>query len=120
MEKEATESNLKSAAELAAEKALSREELSEQDENTAILKKDIEELRQEAAKAKEHWDRLLRTQADLDNYRKRVTRERQDLIKTDNERLLLELLTPLDHFEIGLQSAQNLPADDALRQGMEM
>ena len=120
MEKEATESNLKSAAELAAEKALSREELSEQDENTAILKKDIEELRQEAAKAKEHWDRLLRTQADLDNYRKRVTRERQDLIKTANERLLLELLTPLDHFEIGLQSAQNLPADDALRQGMEM
>jgi hypothetical protein len=35
-----------------------------------------------AAKADEHWDRLLRTQADLENYRKRAVRERQDAIQS--------------------------------------
>ena len=37
----------------------------------------LEELKQRAAKADEHWDRLLRTTADLDNYRKRAVRDHE-------------------------------------------
>jgi molecular chaperone GrpE len=108
---------LKSAIDIAAERHQSD---SSSSETEMISKKELEELRSSAAKAKEHWDRLLRSQADLDNYRKRMTRERQDLIKVANEKLLLELLTPIDHFEMGLQSVQKGSDKDPLREGMEL
>ncbi len=106
--------SLKSAAEIAAAAPAHPELVVE------ILQKELDELRAQAAKAQENWDRLLRAQADMDNYRKRMVRERQELVKAANENLLLELLTPLGHFEMGLQSAQQQSADDPLRQGMEM
>ena len=34
----------------------------------------IDELKAQAAKAAEHWDRLLRLTADLDNYKKQIGR----------------------------------------------
>src|SRR5882672_3365853 len=37
----------------------------------------VEELKAQAAKAKESYEQLLRTSADFDNYRKRAARERQ-------------------------------------------
>jgi len=43
-------------------------------------------------------DRLLRAHADLDNFRKRTTRERQELIKFANESLISYLLPVLDNF----------------------
>jgi len=111
-------SALKSASEIALERSAAGNEPSA---TTAdVPQKEIEELRAQAAKAQEHWDRLLRTQADLENYRKRVTRERQELIRASNEKLLRELLVPIDHFEMGLQSTPKNSPEDPLRQGMEM
>lgn len=53
-------------------------------------------------------DRLLRLQADFDNYRKRMDREKKDWIAFASEKLVLELLPVLDHFELGLtDSAKN-------------
>src|SRR6266851_3610823 len=52
----------------------------------------IEELKQKAAKAEEHWDRLLRTTADLENFKKRAARERQEAIKFANASLLEKLI----------------------------
>ncbi len=101
---------LKSAAEIALEAAVAE---GSSGDDFAVLK-------QQAAKAQEHWDRLLRTQADFENFRKRAARERADLIKTANEKLLQELLAPIDHFEMGLQSVQKGGQEDPLRQGMEM
>jgi molecular chaperone GrpE len=116
-----SENTLKSAADLALERAAEAkaDDSPEQAQLSSILQKELDELREQAAKGKDHWDRLLRAQADLENYRKRVARERQDLIKTANEKLLSELLAPLDHFEMGLQSVQKNDKDP-LRQGMEM
>ena len=48
----------------------------------------VEQLRQQAAKAQEHWDRLLRVSADFDNYKKRAARERQDAVRFANQSLL--------------------------------
>ena len=41
----------------------------------AMTPEQIDELTQRAAKAEEHWDRLLRTTADFENFRKRAARE---------------------------------------------
>lgn len=66
---------------------------------TATVEEDIETLKAEAAKAKEHWERLLRTAADFENFRKRAAREKQDAVKFANEGLIASLLPVLDNFE---------------------
>jgi molecular chaperone GrpE len=50
-------------------------------------------------------DRLLRLAADFDNYKKRVAREREELAKFANERLVKELLPILDDLERALVAA---------------
>src|SRR6516225_11960055 len=67
----------------------------------------LDELRQRAAKADENWDRLVRTTADFDNYKKRAAREKQDAIKFANENLLQELIPVLDTFDMALAATQN-------------
>ena len=69
---------------------------------TATVEEDIEALKAEAAKAKEHWERLLRTAADFENFRKRATREKQDAVKFANESLIASLLPVLDNFEAAM------------------
>ncbi len=71
----------------------------------------IEELQARAAKADEHWDRLLRTTADFDNFRKRAAREKQEAIKYATEALIEKLVPVLDHFDMALAAAQTNPAD---------
>ena len=61
-----------------------------------------EELEAEAAKWKEI---SLRTAAEMENLRKRTTREREDAIRYANQRLLEELIPVIDHFEMGMQAA---------------
>jgi len=73
----------------------------------------IEELKAQAAKAAEHWDRLVRSTADLDNYKKRAARERQEAIKYANESLMQKLLPVLDNFEAAIAAVQSSGAENA-------
>jgi molecular chaperone GrpE len=68
--------------------------------------KQIEELQSRAAKADENWERLLRTTADLDNYKKRAAREKIESAQYAVFSLLQKLLPVLDNFEMALAAAQ--------------
>jgi len=59
------------------------------------------------AQAKDYYDRLLRTTADFENFRKRAARERQESIAFANETLLKKLLTVLDSFDKALAAAES-------------
>jgi molecular chaperone GrpE len=61
-----------------------------------------EELEADVAKWKEI---SLRTAAEMENLRKRTTREREDAIRYANQRLLEELIPVIDNFEMGMQAA---------------
>jgi molecular chaperone GrpE len=50
-------------------------------------------------------DRLLRLQADFENFRKRTLREKNELYQRANEDLMEELLPVIDHLDLALQSA---------------
>jgi molecular chaperone GrpE len=80
------------------------------------------ELKDRAAKADEHWDRLLRTTADFENFKKRAAREKQDAIKFANESLLQKLIPILDNFDMALSAAQNAQTDavQSLQTGVNM
>lgn len=82
----------------------------------------ITELITQAAKAKEHWDALVRTTADFDNFKKRAARERQEAVKFANESLLQKMLPILDTFDMALAAATNAKEGTAqsLQTGVNM
>ena len=83
----------------------------------------IEELNNRAAKADEHWDRLLRTAADLENFKKRAARERTEAAQSAAAALLQKLLPVLDHFEMAqtaAQSRETAGATESLQAGIAM
>jgi molecular chaperone GrpE len=101
----------KPAAENAAEKL----------EGSGKTGEDIKSLLEQTEKEKQDlYDRLLRSTADFDNFRKRVSREKDELIRYGNEKLARELLPVVDNFERALQQAENSPDNKALREGIEM
>ena len=65
-------------------------------------------------------DRLLRLQADFDNYRKRMDREKKDWIAFASEKLVLALLPVLDHFELGLADSAKSGAPAAFTEGFQL
>jgi molecular chaperone GrpE len=65
-------------------------------------------------------ERLLRLAAEFDNYKKRTSKEYQQLIKTANENLILQLVSVLDNFELALRSSHKATNFDALHQGVEL
>ncbi|HQN79622.1 MAG: nucleotide exchange factor GrpE [Lentisphaerae bacterium] len=65
-------------------------------------------------------DRLLRLQADFENFRKRMDREKKDWIAYANEKLVLELLPVLDHFELGLADSAKTEAPAAFTEGFRL
>ncbi len=82
----------------------------------------LHELRERAAKADEHWDRLLRTSADFDNFKKRAAREKQDAVKYANQELLQKLIPVLDNFDMALAATQTTEAGapHSLQAGISM
>ena len=64
--------------------------------------------------------RLLRLQADFDNYRKRMAREKQEWIAFASEKLVLEILPVLDHFELGLADSAKNGAPTAFTDGFHI
>jgi molecular chaperone GrpE len=78
-------------------------------------------LKEEADKAKEHWDKILRLQADFENTRKRLEKEKQDFIKFANEGIIVELLNVLDDLERAVNLAESKHQDlQAFLKGVEM
>jgi molecular chaperone GrpE len=81
-----------------------------------------DELKAQAAKAKDYYEQLVRTTADLENYKKRAAREKQEAIKYANEGLLLKLIGVLDNFDMAVAAAANShdPAVKSLHMGVNM
>jgi molecular chaperone GrpE len=77
----------------------------------------------QAKELEELQDRYLRLAAEFDNYRKRVVRERADLIRTAHEGVLLDLFPVLDNLERALAAARASAASswaiEAVIEGVE-
>ncbi len=85
--------------------------------STQQMEQALEDARAEAAR---NWDLYLRTQADLENYRKRAQREKDDLSKFANEAILREILPVMDNLERALEHAGAADGSEGLVQGVEM
>jgi molecular chaperone GrpE len=92
-------------------------EPSEVEKLQAALDLSQEKARETFEKLKEEHDRHLRAVADLENYRKRAARERDEMQKFAVERLVKDLLPVVDNLDRALAAA---PPDDPLAGGVRL
>jgi len=88
-------------------------------ETGTLTPEQLEELKERAAKADENWERLLRTTADFDNFKKRAAREKQEGIRYANEGLLEKLVPVLDNFDAALAAVQTGSTDSTAAQSLQ-
>ncbi len=84
------------------------------------LRASLEAKEKEAA---ENYDRYLRAMAEMDNFRKRAARDKEDAIKYGNEKLIKDILPILDSLERALHQASEMTARnnfEAFQQGLEL
>ncbi len=88
----------------------------------AYTPEQIEELKTSAAKAQENWERLLRTTADFENFKKRAARERTEAAQNATLNLIHKLLPILDGFDMAQAAAQTAQGDKlaSLQTGVAM
>ena len=89
-------------------------------EDEVEAEEELDPLEKAERDATEWRDRAMRTQAELENFRKRMTRERGEAIQYANARLFESLLPILDNFEMGLKAAKNESEESMIFQGMNM
>ena len=65
-------------------------------------------------------DQLLRTRAEFDNIRKRLTREKEESLRYANQAILGDLLPLLDHLELGLQAATSATDAQSVVTGVKL
>lgn len=81
---------------------------------TGILKKQVENLENIL---KEKNEEILRRAADLDNYRKRLTKETEDKVRFANQSVVKDFLPVIDNIEMALQHTEE---GSPLREGIEL
>ena len=79
-----------------------------------------QQLETKETEAKNYYERLLRQAAELENYKKRSGRERDDAIRYANESLLKDLLPVVDNLERAIAHASGGGNGKPLVEGVEM
>lgn len=77
----------------------------------------IQSLQEEADK---NYDLYVRSQAEMENFKKRNAKEKEDVVRYANETLIKEILPVMDNLEKAISHAQQDNAVDALREGVEL
>jgi len=95
----------------------STENQAEAKESNEPVLTDLEKAQAEAAEMK---SRYLRSVADMENYRKRIAREKQDIIRSAAANVVESLLPVLDNMKLGLQAAENHPEAKDVTYGFKM
>ena len=112
------------------EEKLKAEETEDQTSQEPVEEEPVEEVsREEILEAKvaeleaanaELKDQMLRRQAELENYRKRLIRDKEEAVQYANESLIRDILGFLDNMDRALAAAKNGGDINALIEGFEM
>jgi molecular chaperone GrpE len=88
------------------------------DETENVEKTTVDKKVQLSAELQEMNDKYIRLYAEFDNYRKRVNKDREELIKYANEGIIYQLLPVIDNLEMALKHS-NDSTSSGLVQGVE-
>ena len=116
MKKKKANSSKKSTTQTEASPAPAPEEARPEESNEPILT----ELEKAQAEASEMKSRYLRSVADMENYRKRIAREKQELLRSAAAGVVESLIPVLDNMKLGLQAAEQHPDAKDVTVGFKM
>jgi molecular chaperone GrpE len=101
----------------------SKEEDFEEDDLELVDEETVSEAQTEVpaknTETEELNNKYLRLYADFENYRKRVNKDKEELIRYGNESLLYELLPAIDNLELAMKHASG-DVNSGLVQGVEV
>ena len=80
----------------------------------AELEKELENMKVEKAELN---DRFLRLFSEFDNYKKRVNKEKLDLLATASEKVIVSLLPVVDDFERAIAANEKVEDTQAIKDG---
>jgi molecular chaperone GrpE len=90
---------------------------SEKDAYIAELEQRIQELEAENSELKSQY---LRKQADFENFRKRMQKEKKEAIQYANSNLLLDLVSIIDDFERAIKSSEESKDFESFHSGIKL
>lgn len=100
------------------------EEVAENASTAEVGQQELAELRDKLdakeKEVKEHYERYLRQVAEVDNFKKRIHREKEDAIRYANENLIKDILPVIDNLERAIAHAQGGSNGRPLVEGVEM
>src|SRR5262249_7150995 len=100
------------------------EQASPDPENIAVAESEVSKLRQQLQateqEAKDNYDRFLRQTAELENFKKRAIRDKEEAVRFGNESLSRELLPVIDNLERAVAHAKGGGNGQPLVEGVEL
>ncbi|RJR44847.1 MAG: nucleotide exchange factor GrpE [Deltaproteobacteria bacterium] len=79
-----------------------------------------EQQPEKPSEAQENYEKFLRCVAEMENLKKRLEKEKADLLQFANENLIKELLPIVDNLERALEHGRQLDAPPPLMEGLEL
>jgi molecular chaperone GrpE len=79
-----------------------------------------QQLEAKSKEAQENYERALRLAAEMENLKKRLEREKADLLQFANENLIKELLPVVDHLELALEHGRQAETPASFLEGIEL
>ena len=106
--------------ELNENEALAEEEKEVNNEEAAEETEDAEQKENIDEKYEELNNKYIRLAADFDNFRKRTTQEKQDLLKYGATEVLRKFISLLDNFERAQNSLKEIDNPDTIKEGYDV
>src|SRR3972149_1586154 len=95
-----------------------QEETSEQEEAETVEEIPVDEKERLTSELKAINDKYLRLYAEFENYKKKVQKDKEELVKYANEKFIFELLPVIDSLEMAIEHAKN-EKNGGIVQGVE-
>ncbi|MDM1048264.1 nucleotide exchange factor GrpE [Sphingobacterium hotanense] len=92
----------------------------ETDSTTNVESPEVDEVESLNNKLAESNDRYTRLVAEFDNYKKRTSKEKLDLMQSAGKDVLVKLLPVLDDFDRAMSFMKDIPNDDSVKQGVDL
>jgi molecular chaperone GrpE len=80
----------------------------------------LEKARELQKSVEENFDLYMRSQAEIDNLKKRFQKEKEEWIKFSNESLIKQLLAVIDNLEKAISASQDENSLHSVREGVEL
>jgi molecular chaperone GrpE len=106
------------------EKSTTASKEHEEESVSKSKKRALSDLKEDLAKKEEEIqelnDKVLRAHAEFENFKKRVTKEKSDLLKYANEEMAKEMLRTIDNLEMALDHAREDNQSESITEGIEI